>query len=216
MVRHWWKLGGGAHLGSLAINALGASVTAVVLCVFVFTKFVHGAWVVVVVLPALVLLFYAIGRHYRRLEEELTQSAVEPVGPPPHNIIIIPVNRILRGVREALAYAQCVSGEVRAIYVEFDPDDTEQIQKDWTALACGINLEVTPSPYRAYISLLLTVIKQIKAEQKDGVVTVLLPEYVPTTWWGEALHNSWVFRLKVALLYQPGIVVTSVPFMLHE
>ena len=70
-----------------------------VLCVFVLTKFVHGAWIVVVVLPALVLMFYAIGRHYRRIEEQLTRWAVAPVGPAPHNVIVIPVTRVQRGVR---------------------------------------------------------------------------------------------------------------------
>jgi hypothetical protein len=138
------------------------------------------------------------------------------VGPCPRNTIIIPVPRVHRGMRQALAYARCLTGEVRAIYVEVDPDQTDQVQKDWAALATGTTLEVAPSPYRAYVSLLLAYIKRIKAEQKEGVVTVLLAEYVPATWWGEALHNSWIFRLKVALLYQPGIVVTSVPFMLHD
>lgn len=216
MVRHWWKLGVGAHIGSLAINALGASVTLVVLSVFVLTKFVHGAWIVVVVLPALVLLFYSIGRHYHRIEVQLTRRAIGPIGPGPHNVIVVPVARVQRGVREALAYSRCVTGDVRAVYIEFDPEETDQVQKDWNALGTGVVLEVTPSPYRAYVSLLVSVINRIKAEQKGGVVTVLLPEYVPASWWGEALHNSWVFRLKAALLYQPGIVVTSVPFVLQE
>ena len=74
-----------------------------------------------------------------------------------------------------------MAGEVRAIYVEFDPGETEQVQKDWNALDTGVTLEVTPSPYRAYVSLLVSIIKRIKAEQKEGVVTVLLAEYVPTT-----------------------------------
>ena len=159
MVRHWWKLGVGAHLGSLAINALGASVTVVVLSVFVLTKFVHGAWIVVVVLPALVLMFYAIGRHYQRIEEQLKCWAVAPVGPGPHNLIVIPVTRVQRGVCEALAYARCVSGNVCAVYIEFDPAETDQVQKDWNALGTGVELEVTPSPYRAYVSLLVNVIK---------------------------------------------------------
>ncbi len=216
MVRHWWKLGPGAHPWSLAINALGASVTAVVLCVFVLTKFVHGAWVVVVVLPMLVLLFSAIGRHYRRVEKQLTRKAVQPVGPCPRNTIIIPVPRVHGGVRRALAYARCITGEVRAIYIEIDPAQTEEVQKEWDALETGSSLEVIPSPYRAYVSLMASTIKRIKNDQKDGVVTVLLAEYVPANWWAEALHNSWIFRLKVALLYQPGLVVTSVPFMLHD
>ncbi len=216
MVRHWWKLGARSHLGSMAINALGALVTAVVLCVFVFTKFIHGAWVVVVILPALVLLFSSIGRHYRRVEAQLTRKALKPVGLCPHNSIIIPVPRVHRGLRLALAYARCLAGDARAIYIEVDPAQTEQVQKDWAALETGITLEVIPSPYRAYVSLLVAYVKRRKAEQKEHVVTVLLAEYVPATWWGEALHNGWIFGLKAALLYQPGIVVTSVPFMLHD
>jgi hypothetical protein len=73
-------------------------------------------------------------------------------------------------------------------------------------LATGTTLQVAPSSYRTYVSLLLAYIERVKAEQKEGVVTVLLAEFVPTTWCGEALHNSWIFRLKVALLYQPWLL----------
>ena len=240
MVRHWWKLGrgavrasgrrepadGGASAGSrrplarirwsMAVNALGASVTAVVLCVFVLTKFVHGAWVVVVVLPVLVLLFAAIGRHYRRIDEQLHLGAAGPVGPCPPNTVILPVPRMHRGVRRALAYARCLSADVRGVYIEVDPTETEQVRKDWAALETGAPLDVVPSPYRAFVSLLLDYIERVKAERTEGVVTVVLAEFVPGTWWEEALHNGWVFRLKAALLYRPGIVVISVPFVLHE
>lgn len=200
----------------MAVNALGASVTAVVLCVFVLTKFVHGAWVVVVVLPVLVLLFTAIGRHYRRIDRELALDAAGPVGPCPHNTVILPVPRMHRGVRQALAYARCLSADVRGVYVEVDPTETEQVRKDWAALETEAPLDVLASPYRAFLPLLLAYIERVKAERKEGVVTVVLAEFVPATWWEEALHNGWVFRLKAALLYRPGIVVTSVPFVLHE
>ncbi len=201
--------------GSLAVNALGAAVTAVVLGVFVLTKFVHGAWVVVVVLPALVLLFHGIGRHYRHVEEQLALGAARPLEECPHNTVIIPVPRVHRGVRQALAYVQCVAKDVRAVYVEVEPADTEGVRRDWTALETKVPLEVVPSPYRAYVSVVLDYIQRVKAKRQDGIVTVLLPEFVPPSWWQHALHNGAVFRLKVALLYRPGIVVTSVPFVLH-
>ena len=229
MVRHWWKLGRGhrpPQAGaagpplrgwrlSLAINALGAAVTAVVLVVFVLTKFQHGAWIVVVVLPVLVLMFHAIGRHYRRMEQQLALGASCPIKDCPPNVVILPVPRVHRGVREALAYSSCLSKDIRAVHVEVDPDQTEQVRKDWASLGTPVPLEVVPSPYRAYVSVLVDYIRQARADRKEGMITVVLAEFVPPSWWQQALHNGAVFRLKMALLYRPGIVVTSVPYVLH-
>jgi len=181
----------------------------------VLTKFVHGAWIVVVVLPTLVLLFYGIGRHYRQVEEQLALGADKPLEECPGNTVLIPVGRVHRGVRQALAYSHCVSKDIRALYVEIDPVETEEVRRTWAALETAVPLEVLPSPYRAYVPVLLDYIERAKAERPDGVVTVLLPEFVPPSWWQQALHNGLVFRLKLALLYRPGIVVTSVPYVLH-
>jgi hypothetical protein len=200
---------------SLAINALGATVTAIVLVVFVLTKFAHGAWIVVVVLPSLALLLSAIGRHYRSVEEQLKLVASGPVGDCPPNTVLIPVSRVHRGVREALAYARCLSKDVRAVYVEVDPAETEQVQSNWASLATEVRLEVLPSPYRSYVAVLLEHIERVHQERGEGVVTVLLAEFVPPTWWQQVLHNGRTFRLMASLLYRPGIVVVSVPYVLH-
>ncbi len=239
MVRHWWRLGRGGRSSSiapdpeapantpagspargwrwsLAINALGAAVTAVVLVVFVLTKFMHGAWVVVVVLPALVLLFASIGRQYRRIEAQLALGALKPPGKCPPNTVIIPVQRVHRGVRQALAYCNCLAKEARAVYVEVDPAETEKVRRDWAALETPVPLEVLPSPYRSYLAVLLAFIQKTKEEHPAGVVTVLLAEFAPPRWWQQALYNVSNIRLKAALLYRPRIVVVTVPFVLHE
>ena len=217
MVRHWWKRGHGRYApaasirgtstmaappagrgwwSSLAVNAVGAVVTAVVLGVFVLTKFFHGAWVIVVVLPTLTLLLYAIGRHYRRIDEQLAPYNAGPVGGCPPNTVILPVPRVHPGVRQAVAYARCLTKHLRAVYVEVEPADTEQVQKDWAAMGMEVPLEVVPSPYRVYVGVLLDYISRAKAERPDGVVTVLLAEFVTPSWWQQALHNGDVYRLK--------------------
>ncbi len=232
MVRHWWRLGRSAPAseasdtaltqtrvsrwrGSLAVNALGAAVTAVVLIVFVMTKFVHGAWVVVVVLPTLVLLFAALGRHYRRFNAQLSLVGAPLSEAPPANMVLIPVPFVHKGVVQTLAYSRCLRCDVRAVYVETEPEQTEQVLEDWASLGTAVPLDVAPSPYRVYVGVLLDYIERTRAERPGGVVTVLVPEFVPSSWWEEVLHNGPVFRLKAALRYRPGVVVTSVPFILH-
>ena len=232
MVRHWWRLGRsmsatdasdsalartGAHgwRGSLAINALGALVTTVVLLVFVLTKFIHGAWVVVVVVPILVLLFAALGRHYRRFYAQLSLVGAPLSEEAPANLVLIPVPIVHKGVVQALAYSRCLRCDVRAVYVETEPEQTEQVLKDWASLGTSVQLDVVPSPYRVYVGVLLDYIERFRAERPGGVVTVLVPEFVPSSLWEEVLHNGPVFRLKAALRYHAGIVITSVPFLLH-
>jgi hypothetical protein len=161
--------------GSLAVNALGAAVTAVVLIVFVLTRFVHGAWVVVVVLPTLVLLFAALGRHYRRFNAQLSLIGAPLSEAAPANMVLIPVPFVHKGVVQALAYSRCLRCDVRAGYVETEPERTEQVLKDWASLGTAVPLDVAPSPYRVYVGVLLDYIDRARAERRGGVVTRRTP-----------------------------------------
>ena len=200
---------------SIAINGLGACATAVVVAIFVMTKFVHGAWIVVILIPILVLLFRAIHGHYQSVERQLEHAEIRPIGDCRHNTVIIPVTRIHPGLTAGLEYARCLSDDVHAVYVEIDPTETETLKEDWSKLGADVRLEVVPSPYRSWVGVMLRYINAVDEQRGDDVVTVIVPEFVASNWWQEILHNQAILRLKAALLYRPGIVVTSVPFVLR-
>jgi hypothetical protein len=181
----------------------------------VLTKFVHGAWIVVVLIPTLVLLFRAIHGHYLDLERQLDLRGVQAVGECRHNTVIIPVTRLHPGIAAGLEYAKCLSEDVHAVYVEIDPTQTPKLREGWSKLRTDVRLEVLPSPYRSWVGVLLNYINAVDARRGDDIVTIILPEFVSSRWWQELLHNQSIFRLKAALLYRPGIVVTSIPFLLR-
>jgi amino acid transporter len=200
---------------SIAINGLGACATALVVGIFVMTKFVHGAWIVVILIPVLVSLFRAIHGHYQHVEQQLEEMPIRPIGDCRANTVIVPVTRIHPGLAAGLAYAKCLSEDVHAVYVEIDPTRTQRLREDWSKLGSNVRLEVVPSPYRSWVGVMLKYINAVDEQRGDDVVTVIVPEFVPANWWQEILHNQAILRLKAALLYRPGIVVTSVPFVLR-
>jgi amino acid transporter len=199
---------------SIVINGLGALATAVVLVVFLLTKFIHGAWIVVVIVPLLVLMFKAIHHYYSSIYAQLQLGDVPPLVPR-QNRVIIPVLHVNRGMIQVLEYALGLSGDVQAVYVEVDPAETVQVQRDWELLHTTIPLKVLPSPYRALVGVLVDYINEVDAVRGDDVLTVLLPEFVTTHWWLQFLHNQPIFLLKAALSYRAGIVVSSVSFQMR-
>ena len=201
---------------SLAINGIGAVATFVVLVVFVLTKFFHGAWIVVVVIPLLVFMFRAIHRHYLGVARQLTTEGLEKLRPL-KNVVIVPISGVHRGVIHALEYARAISPDnVTAVYVNIDEEATQKLREKWEQWASGIELVVLASPYRSLSRPLLLHITKISKEHVDEVVTVLLPEFVPAKWWQHLWHNQSSLLLKGALLFKKGIIVTSVPYHLEH
>lgn len=201
---------------SLAINLVGGIATAIVLTVFIITKFIHGAWVVVVMVPLLVFMFVVIHRHYLSVARQLSLEEIdETLEPVVHNVIV-PISGIHRGVIKALQYARSISPNVTAIYVDLDEDATAKLREMWKKLNFEIPLVVLPSPYRDLTKPLLRYIYRL--DQKcngNNVVTVVLPEFVPKKWWQHLLHNQSSLLLKGALLFRDGVVVTNVPYHLR-
>ena len=241
MVRHWWLEGlrsgraeaakpmssgqsasgttppGGDPPGSktwrraIVINGLGAMATALVLVVFLLTKFVHGAWIVVVIVPLLVLAFRAVHHYYTMLDLKMSLNAVPPLVARQNRVILVVV-RVNLGIIPVIEYARGLCRDVQAVYVEVDPADTPQVRKDWERLKSEIPLKILPSPYRAFVGVLVNYIDEVDALRGDDVITVLLPEFVTVHWWQQSLHNQPIFLLRNALLHRTGIVVSSVPF----
>jgi amino acid transporter len=206
----------GAWRKSIVINGIGALATAVVLAVFVLTKFVHGAWIVVVVIPLLVLMFRAIHAHYLSVARQLT---VEGLGPlrEVHHTVIVPISGIHRGVLNALRYAKSIAPEnVSAVYVDIDEEATARLREKWDQWGGGVKLVVLPSPYRELTGPLLRYIYRLDRKREDDFMTVVIPEFVPAKWWQHLLHNQSSLLLKGALLFKKGVVVVNVPYHLKH
>ena len=201
---------------SLAINAVGALATFIVLCVFIATKFIHGAWIVVVVIPLLVLLFRAIHNHYLMVAKQLSTEGLEQLRPIKHTVIV-PISGIHRGVVNALQYARSIaSDKVQAVYVDFEEEATATLKDKWDRWGAGVQLVVLPSPYRELTRPLVRHIHRLSRENCNDIITVVLPEFIPARWWQHFLHNQSSLLLKGSLLFKKGVIVTSVPYHLEH
>jgi amino acid transporter len=200
---------------SLAINLLGAIATGIVLVVFVVTKFTHGAWLVVVTIPTLVLAFKMVHRHYHSVARQLSSDLTDVPREPVETAVIVPISGVHRGVIKALQYARSISPHnVIAVHVESDEDSTSILRERWAALGLGIRLVILPSPYRELTRPLLRYIDRVRSRE-GAMVTVVLPEFVPNRWWQHLLHNQSSLVLKWALLFKKDVIVTNVPYHLE-
>ncbi len=223
MVVHWWRLRR-AQKGwerSILINGFGALTTCLVALIIAVAKFLEGAWIVILLIPLLVLLFLSIRRHYRRVERE--RMVHLPIHPRDiHHRIIVPIAGLDRASEQSLAYARSLSPHVTAVHVAIDEQEVEAIQAAWQEWQQevpeeeDIHLLIIESPYRSLIRPLLAYIDTLHERHPDETLTVMLPEYVVAHWWEYFLHNQIAFRLKAALLFRPGIVVVSIPYHLHD
>ena len=205
---------GGHWLTSILINGLGATITFVVFLVIAVTKFTHGAWAVVIIITGLVLLFRGIHRHYLKSSRKLSLKRAATLLPLRHRVIV-PVSGIHRGILPALRYALSICNtDVTAVYVEVNPQHTEAMRQEWNKWGMGIPLKVIESPYRSLIAVLLKYITDEADRNEDASLTVVLPEVVPHSWWQHFLYNQEALHIKGRLLFEPGIIVTSVPYHL--
>ena len=186
------------------------------LIVFVATKFIHGAWVVVVLIPLLVLMFLKIHRHYVEVAHQLSTEGLGQLRPI-HHQVIVPISGIHRGVITALEYAKSIAPHhVTAVYVNLDDEVTRKLREKWQQWGSGVNLVVVASPYRSLARPLLNYVDRMKRSAPNEVITIVLPEFVPAKWWQNLLHNQNTLFLKGALLFKKGVVVTNVPYHLEH
>jgi amino acid transporter len=198
------------------INTTGAIIAFLVLVVIAVTKFTHGAWAVVVIVPLLVLLFKAIHKHYVMVARQLSTEGLKSLRTMKHEVIV-PISGIHRGVIGALEYAKSIAPDhVTAVYVDIDEAATRKLQEKWEQWGSGVNLVVLASPYRSLVRPLMRYIERVEKRAADDIVTVVLPEFVTAKWWQQLLHNQSSLLLKGALLFKRGVVVTSVPYHLEE
>jgi amino acid transporter len=215
MVVHWWRERGARWRTHAATNALGAITTAVVVVVIGLSKFVHGAWIVVIVTPLLVLGFLTVRRHYETLRRQLNLNGFSPPKLGRHPVVIL-VAGIHRGVVTALSYARAISPNVTAITVDLDPTATSRLRMQWQEWAPEVPLVVLDSPYRSVLMPVLNYIDQMEKQREGAYMTIILPEFIPAKWWQHLLHNQTALLIKGALLFRRGKVAISIPYHLEQ
>ncbi|HLI71718.1 MAG TPA: APC family permease [Ktedonobacteraceae bacterium] len=221
MVWHWWRLRGPHWRRSIVINGLGAVTTLTVAAIITISKFALGAWVVVVLIPLLVLMFIGIHRHYTKVERERT-TTIPPRPAEIRHLFIVPIAALDAVSVQSLSYARSITRNVTAVHVAIDEEDARRLRKTWREWIEQIGPEeklelvIIESPYRSLNGPLLAYIDTVHELYPDVTLTVLLPEFVVNHWWEHILHNQTALRLKAALLFRPGIVVTNMPQHLVE
>jgi hypothetical protein len=233
MARRWFKsgmLGSGQTIqerGSLLghddswkvkmlVNGFGAFTTFVVMIVFAVTKFADGAWVIILIIPILVMIFMGIHKHYIRLARKLS---LEDYGAPPRiarHRVVIPISGVHRGTVAALRYAKTLSDDITAVHVSLDDEEVKKVQAKWQVWGDGVRLVVIESPYRLFLEPVLQYIESVRDQmQANEILTIVVPQFVPKNWWTNALHTQTAFTMRMALLFKPGIVVTDVPYQVE-
>ena len=223
MVLHWLRQRGQGWLFKSFFNGVGALATLLTVLVIAVSKFFEGAWITVIVIPSLVLLFLRIRAHFHEVGRELTMTGLPPsLRPYPPARVVIPISSVHRGTVEAMDFAQSISSDVTGVYVEFEPGEADDVREKWERLWPDIPLVVVPSPYRSLIEPLIQFLDETDLQRHDGqLATLLLPEFVPAHWWQSLLHNQTAWMLKAALLYRrrkQGFqrVIIDVPFHLKK
>ena len=234
MAIRWWKSGRlkegeelvshGTKLGydekwrfKMMVNGFGALCTAIVMIVFAVTKFREGAWIVLIVIPILVSLFFTVHRHYKDLAAHLTLESFKGL-PERHtrHRVIMPISGIHQGTMEALRYAKLLSEDVTAVHVSIDPSETDKVQKKWKTWGEGTRLVILDSPFRLFVEPLLTYLGDvIDHRQPNETITVVVPQFIPSKSWHNVLHMRTANVLRQELLSRHGVIVTDVPYHVH-
>ncbi len=197
------------------INATGLVLTTSVLLIVLVTKFSRGAWIVVVAIPVLVLIMVAISAHYDHVKREISIGDSDAATLPARVHSLVLVSRLHRPALRALAYARATRPDtLEAITVSVDPEETLELQQDWTRRQVPVTLRVLESPFRDITRPVLDYVKRLRREGPRDLVTVFVPEYVTGHWWERLLHNRSALRLRTRLLLTPGVMIVSVPWQL--
>ncbi len=236
MVAKWLREKEEGWQRGAAVNFIGACATALVFLVIAITKFnggnegkamfkvgdfqvKEGAWIVMIIIPLIVAMFRSIYRHYQKVATELSAVEMKPTdvleeAEQINHLAVVPIAGLNQATINTLLYARSVFNKVQAIHVTDSVEEAQELQEKWRQLITDsdIKLVVLESPYRALVRPLVTYVDDIQRKYPNRQITVVLPEFVAQRWWEHILHNQTALRLKGALLFHPGIVVTSVPY----
>lgn len=217
MVRRWWRTRAPGWRRSLAFNLVGAIATFIVLIMSAVTKFASGAWIVIVLIPIIIMMFLAINRHYKRVSAEIADTSSETTTEFQHTFIV-PMSNLNPVAMSALNYARSLSKNVTAVHITEgdDESDAEAFREEWYKKVTDpdVSLVIIESPYRSLLGPLLHFIDTLDQQYANDTITIVLPEVLPSKWWEYLLHNQSALRLKAALLFRPNTVVADMPYVL--
>ncbi len=227
MVRHWHKEKGPGGRWKMAVNGLGAVVTGIVSLIIIASKLVRGAWVVMLLIPIFVSIFYTIRRHYVTVAQQLSLEGLTPekwtgLASRKRQKVVVPVSGVHRGTLTALRFALSLSKDVTAVIVDVEPQVTAQVREKWKAWSQGVPLVVLDSPYRSTIGPLLAYLTEVDVRDPErGLAVIVLPEFVSARSWHDLLHNQTARLVKRALIYRRGQsgqdrVIIDVPYHLRR
>jgi amino acid transporter len=215
MVRHWYVLRSPGWQRKITFNLIGACATFIVLMDIAFEKFLEGAWAVVVLIVALVLTFLRINHHYAQVARQLQLPREHPPEVQPRNTVIVLIPGLNQGVLPALRYARSLSPDCRAVHIETDPEKTPLLKSRWEEWSGDVPLVILNSPYRSLISPVMQYLDAVQVERRSHLVTVVVPEFVPTRWWHRLLHGNTGVLLRLALGSRNDVVIANVRYHLR-
>lgn len=214
MAKRFMRLKGPGWRRSVTISTIGAVVTGIVVIVQGVTKVGEGAWIVLILIPALVYVFSKIHNHYILLGNELRLQPGDTL-PEMENTVIVLTPSLHKGILPALSYAKGLSSDVRAVHIDTDPIDSSLLRDRWDIWGGGLPLIILESPYRTLVEPLLEYIDILQKENPGHMVTVVIPEFVTSKWWHRLLHNQSGLMLKLALMFKKGVIMTNVRYHVH-
>jgi amino acid transporter len=203
MVVHWWRERGSGWWLKAIINGVGALATGSAVLIIGVSKFAEGAWITILVIPAMVAGFLKIRAHFREVGRQLSLRGLPPnLKPFPPPRVVVPISGVHRGTVDAITYARSIARAVTAVYIELEPDAGQRIRKDFADWWPDVPLVILPSPYRSIVGPLLDFLDETDRQHNDGqLAAVVLPEFIPAKWWQGLLHNQTAWLIKAALLY---------------
>jgi amino acid transporter len=223
MVVHWQRVRGNRRWLKQAINAVGATATGATVLIIGVSKFLQGAWITLLLISILVVVFQRTRAHYRGVAHQLSMSGVPPsLQPLPVPRVVVPISGVHRGMVEAINFARSISKQVTAVYIELEPGSGIEVRGKWAQWWPDVHLAVVPSPYRSVIGPLIDFLDKTDQAHNDGqLAVVVLPEFIPAKWWQTLLHNQTAWLIKAALVYRrrsTGFqrVIIDVPYHLRH
>jgi len=214
LVRHWSKDRPAHWRLRAALNGVGAVITAIAVLVFVFTKFLAGAWVVVVAIPVLMALFNVTERYYDEVAKELKLGKTPPRPRKRESIVLVPTSTVNLLTQKAVSAALSLSDTVVAVAVAGDEEECDEVRRAWNDWACGVPIEVLLDPQRSLVRTVLRYVKSVEGE--DATIVVLIPEILPRKRRHEILHNQRARLLAAVLKARTNVVIATLPFHLHD
>jgi hypothetical protein len=214
LVRHWFSARPSRWRLRAALNGTGAVMTAIAVVVFLVSKFLHGAWVVVLTIPLLMLLFSRIEHYYAQVAKELELGKTPPHPRQRESIVVVPTTTVSLLSERALSAALSLGDTVVAVAVAGDEEEAQKIKRAWDEWSCNVPIEVLIDPHRSLVRTVLRYVKSVEGE--NALITVLIPEILPRKRRHEILHNQRGRILEARLKAGTDAIVATLPFHLHD